>query len=220
MTGEGIASGGEAGRPGLSPKAWGSEARRLSHKYAGTEVWVDSLKTRLSDADDGDLGTFIVVIAVLSHVSHTQEVETARQEAVRAAEEERRQEAQRATIAAQEARIAREREAKQHARALAMHKQFRVVSYLALPAGAVVTFLGLPLLGLRVWPADYVTDNDVARLYMYLPVVVGAFILSLVMTIVSARVKGEWYWPRVAAFFTFAVGFIASVIWLLIIIGA
>lgn len=220
MTRGGTASGGEAVRPERSPKAWASEARRLSREHAGTEVWTDSLKTRLSNADDDDLGTFIVAIAAFSHFSHARQVEAARQEATRAAEEERRQEAQRAAVAAQEAELAREREAKQRARAIAKHKQFRIVSYLALPAGATVAFLGLPLFGLSVSPADYVTENDISRLHMYLPVVVGAFTLSLVLTIVSAQARGKWYWPRIAAFFTFAIGLTTSAIWLLIIIGA
>lgn len=220
MTSEGASSSGVSVRHGGSPKTWASEARRLSREHAGAEAWADSLKRELSDADDDDLGTFIVAIAAFSHYWHIRQVEAARQEAVRAAEEARRQEADRLALAAQEAELAREREAKQRARAIAKHKQFRIVSYVALPAGAVVAFLGLPMLGLSVWPADYVTDRDISRLHWYLPVVVGSFMISLVMTILSARVRGESYWPRVVAFFTFAVGLTTVVIWLLIIIGA
>lgn len=220
MTRESTVSGGEAVRPGGSPKTWASEARRLSRQHAGAETWAEGLKRELSDADDDDLGTFIVAIAAFSALNHARQVEAARQEAVRAAEEARRQESQRVALAAQEAELAREREAKQRARAIAKHKQFRIVSYVALPAGAVVAFLGLPMLGLSVWPADYVTDKDISRLHWYLPIVVGSFMMSLVMTILSARVRGESYWPRVVAFFTFAVGLTTVVFWLLIIIGA
>lgn len=213
MSPESAASGGGPGLSERSLKAWPNKARRLSREHSGTEAWADNLKSKVADADEDDLGTFIVAIAAYSYPAYARQAEAARQSAARAAEEGRLR-------TTEEANVAQQRAAKQHARAIAKHKRSRAVSYLALPAGSTVVFFGLPFLGLSVSPADYVTDDDVSRLHMYLPIAVGAFALSLVMTIISARTKGKLYWPRVAAFMTFAIGLTASTIWLLIILGA